>query len=202
MKIGILAYGSLIDDLGSELVPFEVARKDVVTPFPVEYARSSETRGGGPTLIPVPEESEVGAKVQAKLIELRAGLWDKDVTNMLYRRERHEVGNLKITYNPGANTGSVNKVWVERETNWEGLDVVLYTRIGCNIAPLTPDRLAELAIQSAKNKTVKIGEDGISYLRRCTEAGVRTKLSDDYTQRILAITHAADLREAYQKARR
>jgi hypothetical protein len=198
MKIGILAYGSLIDDLGKELQPLEVGRSDVVTPFPVEYARSSRKRGGGPTLIPVPEGSEVGAKVKAKLIELRAGVSEPDATDMLYRRETGAAGR----YDPNHDPTSPNKVWVDRIVNWEGVGVALSTRIGPNIVPLTPDRLAELAIQSAKKKDLKVGEDGINYLERCNAAGIVTALSPAYTQRILAITQAPDLKEAYQKARK
>ncbi len=54
MKIGVLAYGSLIGDPGKELKPFiEDTVEDVTTPSRVEFARSSGTRDGGPTLIPV-----------------------------------------------------------------------------------------------------------------------------------------------------
>ena len=52
--VGILAYGSLIDDPGSEIgeVIADVI-SDIETPFSVEFARSSSTRSGAPTLIPV-----------------------------------------------------------------------------------------------------------------------------------------------------
>jgi len=51
-----LAYGSLIDDPGSEIQPV-IARliEGVETPFKVEFARSSEKRDGAPTLVPVKE---------------------------------------------------------------------------------------------------------------------------------------------------
>jgi len=50
--IGILAYGSLIIDPGPEIGPLIVRRITTVTPFVVEYARLSRTRGGAPTLVP------------------------------------------------------------------------------------------------------------------------------------------------------
>ena len=51
--IGILAYGSLIDDPGREIEPLIIRRlKGVETPFQIEFARSSSTRDGAPTLIP------------------------------------------------------------------------------------------------------------------------------------------------------
>ena len=52
--IGVLAYGSLITDPGSELVAITLAvTKDVLTPFSVEFARKSRKRCGAPTLVPV-----------------------------------------------------------------------------------------------------------------------------------------------------
>ena len=48
-RIGILAYGSLIDNPGSELGPNTVAKiKDVNTPFRVEFARKSQSRNYAP----------------------------------------------------------------------------------------------------------------------------------------------------------
>ena len=54
-KVGILAFGSLIHDPGSELKPKIAMRTRGMTPFGVEYGRySSKTRGGAPTLVPHP----------------------------------------------------------------------------------------------------------------------------------------------------
>ncbi len=50
--VGILAYGSLIDDPGAEIEPVILRRIDCRTPFKVEFARASESRKGGPTLVP------------------------------------------------------------------------------------------------------------------------------------------------------
>lgn len=42
LTVGILAFGSLIDDPGKELAPVIVMRKpNVLTPFGVEFARSN-----------------------------------------------------------------------------------------------------------------------------------------------------------------
>ena len=51
-RIGILAYGSLIDEPGLEIEQLIIHRINCLTPFKVEYARKSGTRGDGPTLIP------------------------------------------------------------------------------------------------------------------------------------------------------
>ena len=51
--IGILAYGSLIDDPGREIEPLIISGiKEVDTPFRIEFARASRTRDGAPKLIP------------------------------------------------------------------------------------------------------------------------------------------------------
>jgi len=67
MKGGILAFGSLIDDLGDEL---SAAIKGgpilASTPFPVEYGRFSLSRGGAPTLVP----HLSGGKVTARILPL------------------------------------------------------------------------------------------------------------------------------------
>ena len=52
--LGILAFGSLIEDPGAEIEAVLVGRKpNVWTPFCVEFARGSIKRGGAPTLVPV-----------------------------------------------------------------------------------------------------------------------------------------------------
>jgi hypothetical protein len=51
-SIGIVAFGSLIDNPGREIEAALVGRKlNVRTPFGVEFARSSTKRGGAPTLV-------------------------------------------------------------------------------------------------------------------------------------------------------
>jgi hypothetical protein len=52
-KIGILAYGSLIDNAGEEIAPLIVERIECFTPFKIEFARLSSTRSNAPTLVPV-----------------------------------------------------------------------------------------------------------------------------------------------------
>lgn len=47
--VGILAYGSLIEEPGKEIEPRIIRRiNDIETPFPIEFARSSKSRGGAP----------------------------------------------------------------------------------------------------------------------------------------------------------
>ena len=68
-RIAILAFGSLIEDPGDELDERIRDRVEgVETPFSIEFARSSGTRGGGPTLIPV---EDGGSPVDAMLLGAR-----------------------------------------------------------------------------------------------------------------------------------
>ena len=67
--LGILAYGSLITSPGPEIASLTVERiKNVETPFKVEFARKSKTRGYAPTLIPV---DSGGASVKAEIIVIK-----------------------------------------------------------------------------------------------------------------------------------
>jgi len=65
-EIGILAFGSLIHDPGLELEPKIGMRIRTPTPFPVEYARFSAKRAGGPTLV----RHESGSPVSAEILVL------------------------------------------------------------------------------------------------------------------------------------
>lgn len=69
--IAILAFGSLIDDPGSEIESATLEVRSTRTPFPVEFARISGSRCGAPTLVPV---SLGGASVKAKLLVLHEHL--------------------------------------------------------------------------------------------------------------------------------
>lgn len=65
--VGILAYGSLIDDPGDELAAFiEGVVRGICTPFPIEFARQSSSGGDAPTLVPYSE----GVPVRAAMLVL------------------------------------------------------------------------------------------------------------------------------------
>jgi hypothetical protein len=113
-------------------------------------------------------------------------------SDILYRREIHAVGTERTHKEPAA--GNVNAVCVERLENFAGHDLVLSTRIGVNIEPLTALRLAELAIGSAQ--TVSDGKDGISYLIAAKSYGLVTALSPAYEAEILFRLHAPELAAA------
>ena len=102
-KIAILAYGSLIDEPGEELENCIVNRLGpILTPFKVEYARSSRTRGGAPTLVPV---DGGGFQVSAVVFVLSDAMSEKEAKDMLWRREtRRAHGSYSPPARPGPNS--------------------------------------------------------------------------------------------------
>jgi hypothetical protein len=192
-KVGILAYGSLIPFPGSEIEGATVDRKpNVRTPFNVEFARSSKCRSGAPTLVPV---SDGGEQVNATIFEVN--LPKEEAMNILYRREINKVGSAR-RYEPLSEKGE-NAVKIDCLENFEGFDVVLSTRIGANITPLTASELAARAIKSARERDD--GRDGISYLLDAKRHGIKTPLSEAYETEIKRRLDAPNLEEALEKAR-
>ena len=184
--IGVLAYGSLITDPGAELEAATLSRKDrVSTPFAVEYARSSSGRKGAPTLVPV---ERGGASVLATIFELDVSA--DEAADIVYRREIDKIGTGRRYVEPVYPTP--NTVIINRFPDLEGFDVVLSTRIGSNIVPLTPHNLAKLAIKSATSKTLR-GKDGITYLMNAMRCGIITPLTSAYEAAILVETGTSDL---------
>jgi hypothetical protein len=187
-KIGILAYGSLISDPREEIrgATTETTR-DVITPFKIEFARSSVKRGGAPTLVPV---ESGGAAVSA--IIYRVDVTDAHAADMLYRREIDGVGTGRVYTEPSPK--NMKAVRIDKIFDLAGYDLVLSTRIVPNIEPLTAQRLAELAIESVRKQG--IGRDGISYLIAAKRNGIHTPLSAGYEAEILRRTGASDLEAA------
>lgn len=197
-RVGVLAYGSLITDPGAELDDAEVDRvEEVKTPFSVEFARISSGRDGAPTLVPVEER---GAPVQATVLVLDEGVSLSEAKDMVYRRETHSVGNKATTYEPDPTLD--NQVYVCEARDLAGLDRVLYTKIATNIDDPTPERLAELAIESAKREAGADQRDGITYLLEALEEGIETPLSGAYRQAILERAGASDLTQAWRAVRK
>ncbi len=192
--LGILAYGSLIDDPGPELAPVIRDRILARTPFRVEFARSSKKRGGGPTLIPV---EEGGSSVDGRVLVLADSVMVSEAFDMLWRRETGSGGVYKVSESPTRNT-----VIVDRLSHFEGVETVLYTQIGSNIPDLSPALLAELAIESARSQAGADRKDGISYLLDAKSAGIRTPMSSDYEQAILDRLGIDDLDQAVDASRR
>ena len=197
-RIAILAFGSLIEDPGMEFHPRIRERiEGIKTPFSIEFARSSSSRGGGPTLVPV---DDGGSPVNAVLLALNPAVGISEAKDLLWRRETRNESSGRRYVRP-ANPGE-RHVLVECLEDFRGFDFVLYTMIAANIKMLTADRLAEMAICSARSEAGANRNDGISYLASVLRQGITTPLTPGYEAAILRKTGAGDLDEAHAKIRR
>ena len=166
----------------------------ILTPFAVEFARSSRTRKGAPTLVP---GLIGGAAVSASIFVMSDGISETDVQDRLWRRETRRKGSYRAPANP-----SPNDVVVDALEHFHDLDLVFYTRIGANIEGLTADKLAELAIGSAvavRRGELEKSKDGISYLIAAKKNGIVTPLMPIYEQQIKSKTGTQSLEEALTK---
>ncbi len=191
--VGILAYGSLIEDPGPEIMAAQVRiEAGVSTPFKVEFARTSATRGGAPTLVPV---TRGGNHVPAHIIVLNDNVSKNEAFDLIWRRETRQIGSGRHYVrrgNPGPNTTVVRNAGKMR-----GVETVLYTEIGANITPLTARELARLAVESVGSAAP--GMDGISYLIDALARGLKTPLSGPYEAEIKRLTGASSLKQALQE---
>lgn len=192
-KIGILAYGSLIDDPGSEIKPYITKKISCTTPFKVEFARTSSSRGGAPTLIPC----EDGSEVPAFILVLNNDLDLQTAKSFLWRRERHVFdGKPYIEVTSPTN----KKVVIKCIHDFEGIDTVIYTSIGKNIdGEVTADKLCKLAINSILSEAGEEKKDGLRYLQGIKKNLITTPLSNDYEQLVLKSTQTKSLEEAIIK---
>jgi cation transport regulator ChaC len=189
MAVGIMAYGSLVDEPGVGLDAVTIRRISLKTPFLVEFARSSATRDGAPTLIPV---REGGALIPAWLLVLDESVTLAGARALLYRRETHR--------DDASVPAQVD--WIHGLPHFWGTSVCLYAALAANIPPpLTGEKLAELAVASATAPSGADKRDGISYLAQQKHRRIRTPLMASYAQAVLARTSARDLDEAWRRAR-
>jgi len=118
---------------------------------------------------------------------------------LLWRREaRNESTDKQYGYPPDP---GINHVIIEKISNFKGISIVLYAKIGSNIKDLTPENLAEFAINSAKGVAGINGQDGINYLISLEKQGITTPLMKQYKKEILQKTGTTSLKEALEKVR-
>jgi hypothetical protein len=189
MAVGILAFGSIIGEPGTELAAAVTRRVDVETPFAIEFARSSHTRDGAPTLVPV---RQGGTQIRASVLVLDDSVTVAEARAMLYRRETGRLDDR----NAGARAA-----WIAQLTGFAGTSTCLYTALQPNIRPLTVQTLAELALRSAAAAAGAERRDGISYLQQQKRRGIMTPLMPAYEEVVLARTGARDLGSAWERAR-
>lgn len=192
-SIGILAYGSLIYDHGCEIkAAISSKLKGVRTPFKVEFARKSSTRGDAPTLVPI---KQGGANVNSVIFVMEDEISIDKARDILWRRETGQICKNK-TYKPSSNPGP-NTVCIKEIKDLAGIATTIYTSIKPNIKELTPNQLARLSIESVR-KTEK-GGDGISYLIHVKSNGIETPLMKEYEKEILRQTETETLEAALGK---
>jgi hypothetical protein len=191
MKIGILAFGSLIDDPGEEIANVIFGDSIIVeTPFPVEYGRFSLRRGGAPTLVP----HASGGSVTARILPLTFDCSKQFAMDILWRREIRS-SNSSRKYSPGTGANAVLvKVWMD----FYDFDEVFYTDFNKEgkCFDLSAGKLASSAIESVGRTDP--GKDGITYLLNNIRNGIITPLTPEYETSVLAMTGAASLEEALE----
>jgi hypothetical protein len=193
-KIGILAFGSLINDPGKEIASKLAFRIKTETPFPVEYGRlSGMTRGGAPTLVP----HEAGKPVKAEVLVLDESVSSNEARDMLWRRECDKIGSGE-TY---VERHYPNSVLVRTITDNPWVDNVHYTEVHAEgkIAKPAAADLARSAIESLAK--AEPGKDGITYLMNNIASGIVTPLTKPYETEILKQTNTNSLPEALAKAK-
>jgi hypothetical protein len=171
-RLAILAYGSLLYRLSPALDSAVVGSEPCRTPFPVEYGRASRSWGGGPVLVP----HSRGGRVNGALLLLADGVDLGTAVEMLAERE--------------GLAGSRGVLQVEMP----GERLVLSASLPRNLPlpDMAPAALARRAVESARSGQ----HNGVAYLRRAVEAGVRTPATDEYARRVMELVGAASLEEA------
>ena len=175
---GILAFGSLIWEPRELETLNKVGEVICMTPWPVEFARSSRSRHWAPTLV----RFDQGTAVRARVF-----LYANDpetVRGTLARREGIDLRTHPNTIQQCEIEGvRVNPVW--------------YTALGANIDDLRPACLARLAIASVKPCPER---NGIRYLHMCVGLGISTALTAAYAAEVLRVSRCDSLEEAEQWA--
>ncbi|MDH3287761.1 MAG: hypothetical protein OEP48_08590 [Betaproteobacteria bacterium] len=191
-RVGILAYGSLLEEPGPEIAPFIVENiSGVETPFRIEFARSSPTRGGAPTVVPV---ESCGARVRGTILVLDKSVSLTQARDLLWRRETRNESTAQRYQRP--TDSNPNKMVAEELPNFASVAVVLYARFGSTLFNPTPEELAALAIKSAMSEAGNRGRDGISYLISLKRSGIMTPLMPAYEEAVLRSTGTTSLEDA------
>ncbi|TDG02995.1 hypothetical protein E1N52_36765 [Paraburkholderia guartelaensis] len=194
-RIGLLRYGALDNPYDSSFQEFAVGTvtENVFTPFPVELARCSHARAGGPVLAPV---EKGGAMIPATIVLLKRDVNARQVVKMLFEQETQVLRE-----HPQVGIMSVKDVTVQELVNFHGIPLVFYVTFDGAVEPLNLDQLAARAIASAKH--LKTGNrDGISYLIELTKKGIKTPLINGYRDAILKQTGCKTLEEALAFSRK
>jgi len=136
-----------------------------------------------------------GCRVKAEIIVLSPDVSLIEAKNMLWRRETHQVSSGKMYYP----RRSRNAVRILEKKLLGGIDRVLYTDFyaASKTRAPKPRNLGRKAISSARLK--RDGKDGITYLLRAKQFGIRTPLMKKYEAEVLELTGTRSLPDALAK---
>jgi hypothetical protein len=192
-QTGILAYGPVLADPGSEIESSLRYRiENQTTPFQVEFAYSDPRFAGAPTLARVPDGR--GSFVHAQLLVIRPDADSWYATQILYRRLVGRVGDESVFFDEDEQSQFRYPLWVKEMAELERIPNVVYAHQKPNlhvvvtdgVSPRTRARvLARLAIQSLTPETLAARQDGLQYLADAIRGGVHTPLTPLYVQELL-----------------
>ena len=183
-NICIYSYGSLINDPGKDLASHIVGSEEFMSPFKVEFARSSKSRFGAPTLV----IHNKGRKVLGRIL----------VTDIPYTE--NNMAKVKSWVNVREGKPGMSTI---KNMKMKDFEHVIYCDIPGNIEKPDADILAKLAIASVKKcKTAGIaGKNGIRYLIDAYENGIDTPLMNKYHDTILKIANISAKRVKRKKCK-
>ncbi len=196
MRIGIITYGNVLSDPGYEIKKQTINTiNGIITPFNVEFARKSSTRGNAPTLTVV---KNIGTQVKGSILELSPSTTQYLAADLLWRRETRQ--SLQSNKHYLDSSSFVLQIIIETISGYIGFDILVYAIVEQNISSPNANLLAELAIDSAtKEDIAKEHKDGISYLFDVKARGISTPLLEPYENEILRRTDSIDLIQAFEK---
>lgn len=205
-ETGILDFEGLVEGHEQGLAPWVTLRRQVATPFGVEFAAVSAQYGGGPVLAALPEGQ--GAPVRAQLYGFHPIVSDDDgVYALLYNSIlRPEAAAARAVALQGG-WGLAGEIKTLRYL--EGINVVYYVERPASLAfvgdaALSPaekaERLAQLARGSLSAESYRSGRDGISYLAHVMAAGIETPLTPLYAAAVLRLAPGAQSLEEVRTA--
>jgi hypothetical protein len=167
-ETAVLAFGSLIWDPGSLFAQLGTPELCLPcrTPFAIEFARRSTSRGGAPTLVKVTGAGDSPAQLfvfQKPESAVRDALGARE--GIRVERRRSHIQHCELPQYAGMN--------------------VLFAALESNLRPgeeLTAENLALWAIDSVMK--ARGGKDGVSYLAGCRAIGCETRLLNAYSEAV------------------
>ena len=136
-----------------------------------------------------------GANVNAKILVLDSNIDLKMAKDMLYRRELSIPDLTREYIEPGVNS---LRMRIRSLSNFLNIETVIYADLPANIEPVTPEKLATLAIGSALTDAGEQKRDGINYLKNNIGNGIVTPLTHGYVHEILKQTGTNSLEKAIE----